>query len=68
MCEEDDNGIPVHKCFVRTKRSIAYAEQLSEIDAYRPELRFADAVKGLHLYGAKLVYTDELILLNLTIA
>ena len=68
VCEEDDNGIPVHKCFVRTKRSIAYAEQLSEIDAYRPELRFADAVKGLHLYGAKLVYTDELILLNLTIA
>ena len=56
-----------HKCFMRTKRAIAFAEQLSEIEAYRPELRFADAVKGLMLYGAKLVYPNELVLLNLCI-
>ena len=30
-----------------------YAEQISDTEAYRPEKRFADAVKGLHLYGAK---------------
>lgn len=53
-----------HKCFMRTKRSIAYASQLSEIEAYRPELRFADAVKGLHLYGAKVIYPEELIVIN----
>ena len=52
-------------CFLRTKRAVAFAEQLSEIEAYRPELRFADAVKGLHLYGAKIVYPDELLLLSL---
>ncbi|MBQ9131887.1 MAG: P22 coat protein - protein 5 domain protein, partial [Clostridia bacterium] len=57
-----------HKCIARTKRAIAFAEQISEIDAYRPELRFADAVKGLHLYGAKVVYPDEMVLLNLTVA
>ena len=57
----------VHKCLARTKRAIAFAEQLSEIDAYRPELRFADAVKGLHLYGAKVVYPSEMVLLNLSI-
>lgn len=57
-----------HKCFVRTTRSIAFAEQLSEIEAYRPEQRFADAVKGLHLYGAKIVYPEELVLLDLTVA
>lgn len=57
----------VHKCLARTKRAIAFAEQLSEIDAYRPELRFADAVKGLHLYGAKVVYPAEMVLLNLSI-
>ncbi|MBQ8415890.1 MAG: P22 coat protein - protein 5 domain protein [Clostridia bacterium] len=62
----DEEGIQ-HKCFVRTKRAIAFAEQLSEIDAYRPELRFADAVKGLHLYGAKLVYPKEAMLLNLNV-
>ena len=57
-----------HKCLARTKRAIAFAEQLSEIDAYRPELRFADAVKGLHLYGAKVVYPKEMVLLDLNIA
>lgn len=54
-----------HKCLVRTKRAVAFAEQLSEIDAYRPEMRFADAVKGLHLYGAKVVYPSEMVLLDL---
>ena len=57
-----------HKCLVRTTRSIAFAEQLSEIEAYRPEQRFADAVKGLHLYGVKVVYPEEMVLLDLTVA
>ena len=57
-----------HKCLVRTTRAIAFAEQLSEIEAYRPEQRFADAVKGLHLYGAKVVYPEEMVLLDLTVA
>ncbi len=54
-----------HMCIMRTKRAIAFAEQLSEIDAYRPEKRFADAVKGLHLYGAKVVYPAEMVTLAL---
>jgi len=33
----------------------SFAEQVNKIESYRPEKRFADAVKGLHLYGAKLV-------------
>ncbi len=57
-----------HKCFVRTKRAVAFADQFTEICAYRPENRFADAVKGLHLYGAKIVYPKELVLLDLTVA
>lgn len=61
-----DSETSAHKCLARTKRAIAFAEQLSEIDAYRPELRFADAVKGLHLYGAKTVYPEEMVLLDLT--
>lgn len=52
------------KCFARTKRAVAFAEQINEIEAYRPELRFADAVKGLHLYGAKIVYPKEICLLS----
>lgn len=30
-----------------------YAEQINKVETYRPESLFADAVKGLHLYGAK---------------
>ena len=62
---EEDSGTVYHKCFMRTKRAIAFAEQLSEVEAYRPELRFADAVKGLMLFGTKVVYSDELVLLDL---
>ena len=61
----DDEFHRRHMCLVRTKRAIAFAERLSEIEAYRPEKRFADAVKGLHLYGAKVVYPDELVLLDI---
>ena len=46
-------------CYLRSKRAVAFAEQFSEIVAYRPEKRFAEAVKGLHLYGAKIVYPQE---------
>ena len=63
----DDTDTVYHKCLVRTKRAIAFAEQLSEIVAYRPEKRFADAVKGLHLYGAKVVYPNEMVRLELGI-
>lgn len=35
--------------------AISFAEQVNKVEAYRPERRFADAIKGLHLYGAKVV-------------
>ena len=66
--KENTTDKKYHKCFMRTKRAIAFAEQLSEIDAYRPEKRFADAVKGLHLYGADVIYPNEFVVLNLGVA
>ena len=39
----------------------AYAEQISKVEAFRPEKRFADALKGLHLYGAKVVRPSALV-------
>ncbi len=54
-----------YDCVMRTKRAVAFAEQLSEIVAYRPEKRFADAVKGLHLYGAKVIYPNEMITMTI---
>lgn len=40
--------------------AISYAEQINSVEAYRPEAKFADAVKGLHLWGAKVVRPDSL--------
>lgn len=64
MPDPDTAGLELHRCYMRTKRAVAFAEQLSEIQAYRPELRFADAVKGLYLFGYKIVYPKEFVALT----
>ena len=40
--------------------AISYAEQIVKVETYRPENAFSDAVKGLHVYGAKLVRPDAI--------
>lgn len=45
---------------VRTKKAIAYVEQLNEIEFFKPEKRFSEAVKILMIYGAKIVRPKEL--------
>ncbi|MCY0961565.1 P22 phage major capsid protein family protein [Streptomyces sp. H27-H5] len=42
------------------KEAITFAEQLNKTEAYRPESSFSDAVKGLALYGAKVIRPDHL--------
>lgn len=37
-----------------------FAQQISSVEAYRPENRFTDAIKGLHLYGSKVVRPELL--------
>lgn len=39
--------------------SFGYAEQIVSVEAFRPESAFSDAVKGLHLYGAKVMRPDK---------
>ncbi|MBQ3049130.1 MAG: hypothetical protein IJC94_04155 [Oscillospiraceae bacterium] len=64
------NNIPKsgdsYKCIARTNRAIAFAEQINSVTAYEPELRHGDAIKGLHLYGAKIIYPGEMVFLHLT--
>ena len=48
---------------IRTKRAIALAMSEAHTEAYRPENKFEDAVKGFKLYGAKIVRPKELIVL-----
>lgn len=53
-----------YKCLARTKGAIAYASQLTENVAYRPERRFGDAVKSLQVFGSKIIRPKELILFD----
>jgi hypothetical protein len=43
-----------------TDIAISFAEQINKTEAYRPESKFADAVKGLMLYGSKLIRPEAL--------
>lgn len=44
-----------YKIIAGTNEAGSYAEQILKTEAYRPEKRFADAIKGLHVYGAKIL-------------
>ena len=41
-------------------RAITFAYQLTEMEAYRPQQSFSDAIKALFVYGAKVVRPDSL--------
>ena len=45
-----------------------YAEQISKVEAFRPQKRFADALKGLHLYGCKVVRPELLVVASVKVA
>ena len=52
---------PVHECLFGTNQAITFADQIVKTVAYRPEGSFADAVKGLHVYGAKVIMPHALV-------
>lgn len=45
---------------LRTDKAIAFAEQIDKVEHYRPEDAFTDAVKGLYVFGAKIVRPKEI--------
>lgn len=49
-----------YKIMAGTNAGCSFAEQLTEVEAYRPEKSFSDAVKGLHVYGGKVVQPKAL--------
>jgi len=44
-----------------SQMATTYAEQINKVEAYRPQKRFSDALKGLHLYGGKVVRPEALV-------
>lgn len=51
-----------------TNQATSYAEQINKVEAFRPEKRFADALKGLHLYGAKVLRSTSLASADVTVS
>lgn len=49
-----------HLNILRTDKAIAFAEQIEKLEKYRPEDAFTDAVKGLYVFGAKVVRPAEI--------
>ena len=45
---------------IRTKKAIAFANQINKVETDRKEKGFADIVKGLHVYGAKIQRPEQL--------
>ena len=49
------SGKPYDYCCIRGKKAIAFAGQLNKVEALRLQDHFADAVRGLDVYGAKII-------------
>ena len=49
-----------HYNILRTEKAVAFAEQIDKVEKYRPEDAFTDAVKGLYVFGAKIVRPNEI--------
>lgn len=47
-------------CDIRGKKAIAFAGQLEKVEAMRAEKRFADIVRGLDVYGGKVIDNDRI--------
>lgn len=50
----------VYYNILRTDKAIAFAEQIDKVEKYRPEDAFTDAVKGLYVFGARIVRPKEI--------
>ena len=59
------NNVPVsankYSVMAGTDQAISYAGQITKIEPYRPEKTFADAVKGLFVYGTKVIEPKALV-------
>ena len=49
---------------LRTEKAVAFAEQIEKVEHYRPEDAFTGAVKGLYVFGAKVVRPEEIYVLK----
>jgi hypothetical protein len=63
------NNVPVitgddYAVTAGVKDAISFADQMSEVESFRLQTTFATAVRGLHLYGAKVLRPDAMAVLT----
>lgn len=58
--QHDNTGALKDIIIAGTTDAFTYADNVTETVAYRPEKRFGDAVKGLYVYGTKVVAPNQL--------
>ena len=56
-----------YRILAGTRDAISFVSQIMKVEAFRPESTFADAVKGLYVYGAKVVRPNALACLTATV-
>jgi hypothetical protein len=49
------------------RMAVTFADQIRETEAVRLQNQFGDGIRGLHLYGAKVVYPTALVLASVTV-
>jgi N4-gp56 family major capsid protein len=59
-----DAGKTQDKIIAGHPMAVTFADSVNEVVAYKPEKRFADAVKGLHVYGVKVTRSSALAVLT----
>lgn len=62
-----DSGASTFTVTAQVPYATTYAEQIVSTEAYRMEKRFADGVKGLHVYGAKVTDGNAIAALKCTV-
>lgn len=65
----ESNNVPntegaLYKCIAGYSGAVTYGEQINQVEAYRPEDAFSDAVKALHLFGAKVTRPSALAMMT----
>lgn len=55
-------------CDIRGTKAIAFAGQIDKVEACRAEKRFADIIKGLDVYGGKVIDNDRIQVIKVPVA
>ena len=63
-CVKTADATPVYSICAFVSDACTYAQQFLNTEAYRPQKRFSDAIKGLHVYGAKVTNGKEIAVLK----